>query len=83
MRLLRLLGISFWAGYLVYAGLAMLLVPWSELWPGLIRQLPPDLGIVLDHPAVRGAISGFGALHLLLVVRELVSPQPGSRSRTS
>lgn len=77
MRLLRLLGVSAWAGYLVYAGLAMLLVPWSDAWPELIVRLPPSVGVVLDAPAMRGAISGFGALHLLVVLRELVRPGGG------
>lgn len=74
MRIVRLLVVSAWAGYLVYAGLAMLLLPWSAPWPALIRRLPPAVVVVLDHPATRGAISGFGALHLLLVAAELLRP---------
>ncbi len=74
MRIVRLLVVSAWAGYLVYAGLAMLLLPWSAPWPALVRRLPPAVLTVVDHPATRGAISGFGALHLLLVAAELLRP---------
>lgn len=74
MRIVRLLVVSAWAGYLVYAGLAMLLLPWSAPWPALVRRLPPVIAMVLDHPATRGAISGFGALHLLVMAAELLRP---------
>jgi len=61
-----------YVGYLVQAGLAMLLLPWSPLWEHLVAQTPPLLSSLLDLPALRGAISGFGLVHLLLVATELV-----------
>ena len=57
----------------------MLLLPWSPLWGFLVAQMPPAVGGVLDLPALRGAISGFGGVHLLLVATELILA-PGSHS---
>lgn len=76
MRALRLLGIALYAGYLVHVGLLMLLLPWSGLWPDLLVRMPFSAAMALDLPAVRGAISAFGALHLAMVVAELVVAPP-------
>ena len=65
-----------YVGYLVHVGLLLMLVPWTDLWSALILTLPLRLALVLDSPAVRGAISAFGFLHLMLVVTELVMPLP-------
>lgn len=78
MRVLRFLGLLLYIGYLVQVGLVMLLLPWNPLWGYLVAQLPPGLAAILDLPAVRGAISGFGLVHLLLVATELVLA-PASR----
>ena len=67
----RFLGALLYAGYLVHVGLLMIILPWSSSWPLLMVKLPPWLALVLDAPAIRGAISGFGVLHLVLVVVEL------------
>lgn len=71
MKLAQLLGVVLYSGYLVHVGLLMILLPWSPVWPHLLRHLPPVLVVVADSPLVRGGISGFGALHLLLMVAEL------------
>lgn len=72
MRGLRLLGVAFYAGYLVHVGLLMLLLPWSSLWTDLLLRMPYSAATLLGLPAVRGAISAFGALHLAMVAAELV-----------
>jgi hypothetical protein len=72
VRSARFLGTLLYVGYLVHVGLLMVILPWSTTWPMLLVKLPPAVGMTLDLPAVRGAISGFGVLHLLLVVAELV-----------
>jgi len=69
---LRFLALMIYVGYLVQVGLAMLLLPWSPVWEYVMTQTPPAVAAVLDLPALRGAISGFGAVHLLLVATELV-----------
>lgn len=72
MRGLRLFGVALYAGYLVHVGLLMLLLPWSSVWTDLLLRMPYAAATVLDLPAVRGALSAFGALHLVMVAAELV-----------
>ncbi len=79
MKVLRFLLIVVYVGYLVHVGLMMLLLPWNAVWPLLLSRMPPQAALVLDAPAVRGAISGFGLLHLLLLAAELFTPRsPGA-----
>lgn len=72
----RLLVLLVYVGYLVHVGLLLLLLPWTDAWAALILRLPLHLAIVFDNPAVRGAISAFGGLHLLLLLAELLMPRP-------
>ncbi len=76
MKALRLLALVVYVGYLVHVGLLLLLVPWTDIWSVLILDLPPKLAFVLDAPAVRGAISAFGVLHLMLLAAEFLVPIP-------
>jgi len=70
MRAVRLVLVGVYLAYLVHVGFMMLVLPWSDLWPHVLLQLPPWLSMVLDQPLIRGLISGFGALHLLLALAE-------------
>ena len=79
MRLPRLLVTTIYIGYLVQVGLLMVVLPWSDLWRLLIAQLPLRVAWILDAPAARGALTGFGVLHLLLVAAEIV--HAGQRDR--
>lgn len=79
MRLPRLLVTTIYIGYLVQVGLLMVILPWSDVWRLLIAQLPLRVAWILDAPAARGALTGFGVLHLLLVVAEIV--HAGQRDR--
>jgi len=72
VRLPRLLLAGLYIGYLVQVGLLMVVLPWSSVWPLLMTGLPPAAAWFLDAPAARGALTGFGVLHLLLVVAEVV-----------
>ena len=58
--------------YCVEAGVFLLLTPWSPRWEQSLLQLPAT-GVVLFllHPAVRGAISGFGLVHLIWGAHDL------------
>ncbi len=76
MKAIRFLGVLVYVGYLVQVGLLLLLLPWTQLWSTLVLTLPARLAFVLDAPAVRGVISAFGFLHLVLVVAELLAPLP-------
>ncbi len=74
MSPLRFLTIVIYIGYLVNVGLLFVVVPWSQVWGLLLTMCPTRLAAFLDLPWVRGALSAFGVLHLLLVVWELVHP---------
>ena len=74
MKLTRFLFIVLYMGYLVNAGLLLIMLPWSRLWGLLLTRFPHSLALVLDVPWIRGMLSAFGALHLLLVAWELIHP---------
>lgn len=71
---MRFLAIVVYIGYLVNVGLLFVVVPWSEVWGLVLTMCPTKMAAVLGLPWVRGALSAFGVLHLLLVVWELVQP---------
>jgi len=75
VRGVRMIVTVLYASYLVNVGLLLLLLPWSEGWPHLVLMMPPRVAALVDHPAVRGAVSAFGVLHLLLLAAEFVYPQ--------
>lgn len=63
----------FFALYCIEAGLFFTVVPWTRLWtmnPWLHQNL--TIGLWVDNPFVRGFISGFGVVHILLGVSDLV-----------
>jgi len=61
LRTLATLGVVL---YLCAAGWFFILAPWSAFWSSrVVAEAPLWLTGWLAHPAVRGAISGFGALH--------------------
>lgn len=72
MRAVQLLIVVLYASYMVYAGLGMLVLPWSELWALVVVRTPPGIGAVLDLPWVRGLISAYGLLHLLVVIADVL-----------
>jgi hypothetical protein len=59
--------------YCVEAGVFLVLAPWSPVWSTTVTQLalsPAFQGLFL-HPLVRGAVSGFGLVHLVWGVHDL------------
>lgn len=72
MRIVQLLTVVLYASYMVYAGLGMLVLPWSEFWALVVIRIPPGFGAILDLPWVRGVISAFGLLHLLIVIADVL-----------
>ena len=81
MRFVQLLGTGLYIGYLVQVGLLLIYLPWSRLWGLLLTRLPPGPALILDAPAVRGALAAFGVLHLALVVAEVVAAGDPGRGR--
>lgn len=58
--------------YCIEAGVFLLLSPWSPRWDESVIQLASfELSSLLLHPAVRGAISGFGFVHLVWGAHDL------------
>jgi hypothetical protein len=74
VKLSRFLLIVLYMGYLVNAGLLLILLPWSRAWGVLLSRFQPTTSALLDLPWFRGALSAFGALHLMLVLWELINP---------
>ena len=72
MKALRLLAVVLYISYLVQVGMLMIWLPWSKLWEPLMVKMPRTASWFFDAPAVRGAITVFGLLHLAMVVAELV-----------
>jgi hypothetical protein len=70
-----------YVAYLVQVGLLMLMLPWSDAWSVMLVRLPTSLGAWLDNPAVKGIVSAFGFLHLVLLGVELRSTAPNDGTR--
>ncbi|MGZ8867940.1 MAG: hypothetical protein ACXW2P_06315 [Thermoanaerobaculia bacterium] len=63
----------FFALYCLEAGLFFTVVPWTRLWtmnPWLHQNL--TIGLWIDNPFFRGFISGFGLIHIILGIKDLV-----------
>lgn len=60
--------------YCFEAGLLLLFAPWSPEWDRIMMQLP-ILGMkaLVLHPGFRGAVTGFGLVHLVWGMHDLVS----------
>ena len=52
--------------YCIEAGAFLILAPWSPAWDRHVIQLPfTELRMLFLHPGLRGAVSGFGFVHLI------------------
>ena len=78
VRIGRFLGIILYATYLIHVGLLLTLAPWSPLWGQVLTWLPHPWNAWLALPAVKGALTGTGVLHLLLAAAEAVGVRPAS-----
>jgi hypothetical protein len=74
VRALPVILTILYASYLTNVGLLLILLPWSDVWSRLILLMSPQMAAFLDSPAIRGAVSAFGFLHLALLVAELLVP---------
>lgn len=64
----------FFALYLLEAGIFFTIVPWTRVWmlnPLLHHNMA--VAVWVDNPFVRGFVSGFGVIHLLVGVRDIVA----------
>jgi hypothetical protein len=59
--------------YCLEAGLFFIVVPWTRLWT-LNPLLHSNLAVSLmaNNPFVRGFVSGFGVIHILIGVKDIL-----------
>jgi hypothetical protein len=63
----------FFALYCLEAGLFFLIVPWTRLWTfNPLLQSSAALTLIAGNPFVRGFVSGFGIVHLILGIRDII-----------
>ncbi len=63
----------FFALYCIEAGLFFLIVPWTRLWTlNPLLHSSAMLSMMAANPFVRGFVSGFGVVHLLIAAKDLV-----------
>ena len=60
--------------YCFEAGLFLVLAPWYPMWARTLAQLPlGPFHAVGVHPVFRGAVTGFGLVHLVWGAHDLFS----------
>ena len=72
----------FFALYCLEAGLFFTIAPWTRVWtmnPLLHSNL--TVGMLADNPFVRGMVSGFGVIHLIIGVKDILVMTRGRRER--
>jgi len=63
----------FFALYCIEAGLFFLIAPWTHLWTmNPLFSGSPDLAMWAANPFVRGFVSGFGMMHMIVGVKDLL-----------
>lgn len=71
MRLSSLFRVSFIL-YCIEAGIFLLFAPWSPVWDQTMVQIPLEgLRMLALNPLFRGAVSGFGLVHLVWGAHDL------------
>ena len=66
--------------YCLEAGVLLLFIPWSPFWDRTLIQIPFEWVRTAGlHPWVRGAVSGFGVVHLIWALHDLISLLPRRR----
>ena len=64
LRYLAVLGV---VTYLCAAGWFFVLAPWNRIWAeAVVPRAPLWIMGLLDAPAFRGALSGFGVVHFVV-----------------
>jgi hypothetical protein len=63
----------FFALYCVEAGLFFLIVPWTRMWTlNPLLHSSATLSMLAGNPFIRGFVSGFGVVHLLIAANDLI-----------
>jgi len=63
----------FFAIYCLEAGVIFTVAPWTRLWTAnpLLHQ-SPQFAMLADNPFVRGFVTGFGFVHLMIGVADIL-----------
>jgi hypothetical protein len=64
--------------YFFIAGTFLIAIPWTGFWSFVLRQAP-WLDNLLSHPALRGAVSGFGLVLIagaIIEIRDAITRGP-------
>ena len=63
----------FFALYCIEAGLFFIVVPWTHLWTmNPLLQSAPSLAMLAANPFLRGFVSGFGVIHILIGINDML-----------
>jgi hypothetical protein len=63
----------FFALYCIEAGLFFVVVPWTHLWTmNPLLQSDPSLALLATNPFLRGFVSGFGVIHIIIGVNDML-----------
>jgi hypothetical protein len=63
----------FFALYCLEAGLFFLVVPWTRVWMLSPLWHGSVLAALALNPFVRGFVSGFGVVHLIIGVKDIIA----------
>lgn len=63
----------FSALYCLEAGLFFIVVPWTRLWTlNPLLHSTVAVSMLASNPFVRGFVSGFGVVHLIIGIKDIV-----------
>ena len=63
----------FFALYCLEAGLFFTIVPWTRMWTGNpLLHSTMTMSILSANPFVRGFVSGFGVIHLIIGIKDIM-----------
>ena len=63
----------FFALYCLEAGIFFIVVPWTRVWTmNPLLQSHATLAVLAANPFVRGFVTGFGVVHILLGVKDIM-----------
>ena len=63
----------FFALYCLEAGLFFIVVPWTRFWTvNPILQSTAAVSMLAGNPFVRGFVSGFGVIHLIIGIKDIL-----------
>jgi hypothetical protein len=63
----------FFALYCLEAGLFFIVVPWTRVWTmNPLLHTHAAVALLAGNPFVRGFVSGFGVVHLIIGIKDIV-----------